>query len=47
MKSIMNRQSGSAASFIGFDDTTSESDLSDVEQGRRLENVSKYCIHLF
>lgn len=38
MKRIMNRQSGSSASFIGFEDTTSESDLSDIEQGHRQEN---------
>lgn len=39
----ITKQTGSAGSFIGFEDSTSESDLSDVEQGHRQENgVGKY-----
>lgn len=44
MQKIMHRQSrlGSAGSFMGFEDSTSESDLSDVEQGHKPENGMKF-----
>ncbi|XP_014254175.1 dnaJ homolog subfamily C member 16 isoform X1 [Cimex lectularius] len=49
MKRIMNNQLGvkTSGGFIGFDDTTSESDLSDVEQGLHPEPPSKYGDVLF
>lgn len=36
MKKIVNRQLGvdPAGAFMGFDDSTSESDLSDIESGK-------------